>query len=103
MVRGRILRPDCLVHRCRHLCSFQLCYDRRHGEQALTWTHDGGFSHHGIDDGEGNPAKNQTPILVADGAFPRDEILQLLVNEAEEIDAWIRELVVEKIGEYRTS
>ena len=85
------------------ICSFQLCYDRRHSERALTWTQDGGLSHHRIDDGEANPAKNQTPILVADGPFPRDEILRLLVNEAEDIDVWIREFVVEKIREYRTS
>ena len=85
------------------ICSFQLCYDRRHNERSLTWTKDGGFSHHRIDDGEVNPAKTQAPILVADGAFPRDEVVQLLVNEAEEIDASIAEFVVGKIGEYRTS
>ena len=85
------------------ISTFQLCYDRRHNERALTWTKDDGLSHHRIDDGEVGPDKNQAPILVADGAFPRDERLRHLVNEAAEIDAWIRALVVEKIGACRSS
>jgi hypothetical protein len=60
---------------------------------------DGGFSHHRIDDGEASPAKNRTPILVDGGTPVRDDVLRLFVKEAQEIDAWIRDFVVEKLGE----
>ena len=32
---------------------FQLCYDRRGHERALTWTKGAGYRHDRIDDGEG--------------------------------------------------
>jgi multidrug transporter EmrE-like cation transporter len=64
------------------ICSFQLCYDRRRRERALTWTQDGGFSHDRIDDGEASPAKNRTPILVDGGSSVPDDILRRFITEA---------------------
>ena len=85
------------------ICSFQLCYDRRRKQWALTWREEGGFSHQRIDEGEANPTKNQTPILVDDGRFPRDDIVPLLVNEAIEVDAGIIAFVLDKIAGYGMS
>jgi hypothetical protein len=76
---------------------FQLCYDRDRQERALTWTSEHGYSHDRIDDGEGNPTKNQTPILVPDGAFPARKILEAFTSEAVGIDPMIRDTVVERL------
>ena len=47
---------------------FQLCYDKHHGERALTWRAGRGYDHAAVDDGEQTPAQHKsTPILVADG------------------------------------
>ena len=53
---------------------FQLCYDLNKNEHAFTWRKDEGFAHNLIDDGEGTPFKNMTPILVPDGVFPFEHI-----------------------------
>jgi hypothetical protein len=76
---------------------FQLCYGRGRQERALTWTSEHGYSHDRIDDGEGNPTKNQTPILVPDGVFPAREILAGFTGEASAIDSMIRHFVVERL------
>lgn len=50
--------------------SFQLCYDKRGYERAITWKPDRGFRHEAVDNGERLGASHKaTPILVADGAF----------------------------------
>jgi hypothetical protein len=77
---------------------FQLCYDRGRGERALTWTFEHGYSHDRIDDGEGNPTKNQTPILMPDGVFPAREILEGFADEADAIDSSIRDFVIERLA-----
>lgn len=76
---------------------FQLCYGRDRGQRALTWTSEHGYSHDRIDDGEGNPTKNQTPMLIPDGVFPAREILDGFVGEAAAIDSMIRDFVVERL------
>jgi hypothetical protein len=77
---------------------FQLCYDRGREERVLTWTAEAGYSHDRIDDGEGNPIKNQTPILIPDGTFPGRRVLDELVSETRGIDPRIRAFVVERVG-----
>lgn len=82
------------------ISGFQLCYDRGRTERALTWTREGGYSHDRIDDGEGDPTKNQTPILMPDGRFPARAILEELANEAWTVDPGIRRFVVEQVAAY---
>jgi hypothetical protein len=79
---------------------FQLCYDRRGHERALTWTEDAGYRHDRIDDGEGNPAKNSSPILVSDGAFSAGDVLARFEIESAAVDLEIRRFVTEKLREY---
>ena len=76
---------------------FQLCYGRGRQERALTWTAERGYSHDRIDDGEGNPTKNQTPTLIPDGAFPVRKVLEGFAREAVVIDPMIRDAVVERL------
>ena len=55
---------------------FQLCYDWGRGEHALTWRPGAGFAHNEIDSGESSPLKNETPILMPDGAAPWAKLLR---------------------------
>ena len=79
---------------------FQLCYTSDGVEHALTWTRTGGYSHNRIDDGEGGAAKNQTPILVADGRFPGSEVVSGFEQHSAQLDATIRAFVIAKARAY---
>ena len=82
---------------------FQLCYDRRRKERVLTWTDDVGYRHDRLDDGEGNPTKNRSPILVSDGAFPAAIVLEHFEKSSMEIESHIRQFVVHKLQVYASN
>ena len=82
---------------------FQLCYDRGGRERALTWTEGGGYSHDRVDDGEGNPTKNSTPILVSDGPFPAAQIVARFEKASVGVEPQIRQFVAQKLRAYATS
>jgi len=81
---------------------FQLCYDKPHCERALTWTRTRGYLHTGIDSGESKPTANRTPILVADGAFPAEQVRREFIVRGNLLPAEIRELVLERIKDYES-
>ncbi len=80
---------------------FQLCYDIRQSEHALTWTREAGFSHERVDEGDENPAKNRSPILVPDGLFPVQDIIERFFARSGDIDGRVRDFVVDKLRQYR--
>ena len=82
------------------LDGFQLCYDRRRNERVLTWTEDVGYRHDRLDDGEGNPTKNRSPMLVSDGVFPAATVLERFEKSSLDIEAHIRLFVAQKLREY---
>ncbi len=75
---------------------FQLLYSRADGDRALTWRKESGFAHSRIDDGEGGRVK-QTPILMADGAVPWDEIERRFRAHAGSLDEEIATLVLTRL------
>jgi hypothetical protein len=79
---------------------FQLCYAKAGEERALTWLSDRGYTHCRVDDGESDPAKNQTPILVADGVFPKAEVLGAFDQQSERLVPEYRDFVRRKVAEY---
>ena len=79
---------------------FQLCYDKPGRERALTWTHEQGFHHSAVDGGESKPTANRTPILVADGLFPVEQVRTEFIARGGSLDAEIRDLVLIRIKEY---
>ncbi len=79
---------------------FQLCYDKLGCERALTWTRKGGFLHAGVDTGESKPTANRTPSLVADGAFPTEQIKREFMLRSTQLPADIRDLVLARIADY---
>ncbi len=83
---------------CIH--GFQLCYDKRGDERALTWTQDNGFQHHRVDTGESSAVSNSTPILVAGGEFAGAVVEAEFARRSEQVSAEIRQLVLSKLMEY---
>ncbi len=79
---------------------FQLCYDKYKKERALTWTTGNGYSHERVDDGESNPSKNLTPILVPNGVCPTQHILERFLERSTELDSRLRSFIVDKLREY---
>jgi len=83
------------------ISGFQLCYDLGHGERALTWRHDNGFVHTGIDQGDESPLKNRTPILGAPQLEPPSALVVTMFDERSVgLDPAIRRLVHDRLSEY---
>lgn len=70
------------------LVGFQLCYDKdkHHTERALTWYRGRGFDHRRVDEGDVEPTRNQSAILLSDGRFPKEAILLSFREAARELD-----------------
>lgn len=82
------------------LLGFQLCYDKKRNEHSLTWTRSGGFQHDLIDDREESPAKKESPILIADGPFPADKVMERFITDSEGIEQEIRSFIIEKLSAF---
>lgn len=83
----------------KEIIGFQLCYNRFSNEKALTWFKDKGFTHDTVDDSKTFGIK-YTPILVADGIFPTENITIKFKDRSKNIDKEIVNLVLDKIKEY---
>jgi len=80
---------------------FQLCYDKKERERALTWTIEHGYQHNRIDSGEIPGHAKMTPIIIADGSFERDPIAQRFRAASGGIDPAVAGFVVEKLDDFR--
>jgi hypothetical protein len=83
----------------RRFVGFQLCYDKNNKERALSYI-DGIFSHRGIDTGEASASVNRTPILVADGAFNKEENLERFIDESKSIDQRVAAYVIDMLKKF---
>jgi hypothetical protein len=77
--------------------AFELCYDRQGAERALTWSAERGYAHYRVDTGEDTPTRNLAPILVSDGDFPRDRIVEQFTRASSGVDPTIRRFVLERL------
>jgi len=82
------------------ISGFQLCYDKHEKERVLTWTKKNGYTHERIDDGETNPSKNLTPILIPDGVCPTQEVIELFLSRSTEVESNTRSFITNKLAEY---
>lgn len=80
--------------------AFQLCYDKKGRERALTWNKSGGFRHVQVDAGEASPSKNRSPLFQADGAFPGAEVRSRFAVAASGLAPDIVSFVLSKLFEY---
>ncbi len=81
---------------------FQLCYDKKHHERALTWRRGQGFRHEEVDDGESGPSLQfkMTPILVPDGIFDAAAVARRLEARTTEMDPALARFVLRTLSEY---
>jgi len=85
-----------------NIIKFQLCYDKGSNEHALTWSRASGFTHHGVDDGEGGIYRmKSSPILMPDGVVDTKNITGLFTELGQKIDHDIFEFVILHIRDYR--
>lgn len=85
----------------RSIIGFQLCYQSDEGEKALTWYASRGFAHHRVDDGEGEREhRKMTPVLVGDGVFDLDAILESFLAAGREIEPEIVGFVASRLRSY---
>jgi hypothetical protein len=75
------------------ITGFQLCYDKRTAEHALTWRRTGGVTHHEIDDGQALPQQHRSPILIPDGPIPAVALRDRFATAARDIDPVVAGLV----------
>jgi len=81
---------------------FQLCYDRGYAPRALTWTKAKGYTHEGIDDGEGESGAHKgSPILVSDGLFDARSVGDRLAAASGALPAEISAVVLEKVRKFK--
>jgi len=84
-----------------NMVGFQLCYKTPREERALTWLEGRGYSHNRVDDGETAPSRHKmTPILVADGAFDRDHILNRFREVAKDLEPDLVSAVAARLRDY---
>jgi hypothetical protein len=79
---------------------FQLCYDVSKAERSLTWLSEKGFFHNAVDEGSRPMRHPSSPLLVEDGAFPAQSVIDRFIETRGSIDENIARLVVEKIIEF---
>jgi hypothetical protein len=83
------------------IIGFQLCYRAWPDEKALTWLRGEGFSHNRIDQGEGRPDHHKmTPILLPDGEFDADRVLEQFQAASGDLDAEVVGMVTRALQNY---
>ncbi len=85
------------------LVGFQLCYDKKHRERALTWTVDHGFQHNRIDSGEVPGHVKMAPVIVADGDFDAARVARRFAEASTGMDPEIARFVRDAVGGYPAS
>ena len=81
------------------IAGFQLCYGSgARAEHALTWRRGTGFAHHFVDTGDDQPQRNETPVLLPDGAVPWVDLTALFVARSPTLDADLREEILQRLA-----
>lgn len=85
--------------------TFQLCYDLRRRERALTWKEGAGFYHDGVDDGETQGPQgshNASALLTGTsrGPFDAEKVNSRFMRESAELPMELRTFVIGKLHEY---
>lgn len=81
--------------------TLQLCYDRAYDERIMRWNKISGYSHERIDAPEEKPGRAMSAILVRDGVFPAELVLERFRGVAAKLPAEIAEFVDKKIRGYK--
>jgi hypothetical protein len=80
------------------ITAFQLCYDKRRDERALSWRRDHGFDHLRVDTGRG---QESTAMLEGDaGVFPAIIVSRKLKAAAAPLPELMRRFIFHKVKTY---
>jgi len=81
---------------------FQLSYNKRGHEHAITWGIESGFCHNSVDTGEQflHFKYKMTPILVADGDFDAATVASDFLRASENIEASLADFIYARLLEY---
>jgi hypothetical protein len=82
------------------IIGFRLCYDKEGCFRSLTWDNKDGFYHDRINVGDNPGLLKQTPILIPDGIFKKENIIAKFKEESKEIDPVVRDFVIHRLSEY---
>jgi len=85
------------------IVAIQLCYDKSGTERAVTWSRPRGHEHFRVDDGEHSPLRNETPLLVANGPFRTDRLVEMFLRASVTLEPAIRSFVVARLLEIPAS
>jgi len=80
--------------------AFQLSYGKYRNEHAIRWKAGRGFTHHGVDDGEGGAVKRDAPLLMADGVFDAPRVLKRFRELSAEMPKEIADFVAARLQEH---
>ena len=81
------------------IVAFQLCYAKYRGERALFWKSSAGYAHLRIDDGEAGGLGAATPIMLADGLFDAESVLESFLGQASELPEALAGFIAKHIVE----
>lgn len=81
--------------------TLQLCYDRTHDERVMRWNKVTGYSHERIDAPEEKPGRAMSALLVLDGVFPAELVLERFRGVAAQLPEDIAAFVDRKIRGYK--
>ncbi len=77
-----------------NILGFQLCYDIARDQRALTWRNDSGFSHNRVNAGKDILYRHKMPpVLIFDGIFNRETIIQRFKRESTMINKTVASFV----------
>ena len=81
---------------------FQLSYNKRSQEHAITWDSETGFSHNRVDSGEQETCfkYKMTPILLADGDFDAATIARDFLRASENIEESLADFIFARLLEH---
>lgn len=80
--------------------AFQLAYGKYRDEHAIRWKADRGFVHHRVDDGESEGNRKEAPLLLPDGAFEANDVLEQFLALSKEVPQDIVKFVATRLREH---
>lgn len=87
----------------RNIYGFQLCYDKKGRERAVTWLETTGYSHEIIDSGQTSAWDVRSPVLSGAAAFPREHVIECFTERSAEIETHIARCVLQKLADYSST
>jgi hypothetical protein len=80
--------------------AFELSYNKLKDQHCIRWSKDRGFRHSRVDEGDESPRKNQSPLLLSAGDFPKEKILAKFLLEGTDLESEVFRFVKEKLESY---